>query len=122
MVVIPRVSASLGARRCDRATLPQDLPRVGLPQTRDRLDEHRFSGAVVPRQRRHLRGRDHQVHVSERLDRPEGLRQASQLDERCTIGRRTSLRAHRVASYGQVRPFRSCERGGPNVDNSWHVR
>jgi hypothetical protein len=69
---------------CDAVAVEEDLAGVDRVDPRDALDQRRLAGAVVTDERHDLAGADLEVDVIERLHRPEGLRDAAQLEGRCS--------------------------------------
>ena len=70
----------------NRLSVPEDLPALRSVDPGDALDHHRLAGPVVADERGHLACPYVQVHVDERLHRPEVLRDAAEAKERlCAV-------------------------------------
>ncbi len=76
----------VGARKCTGRPCQIMLPRGGLPDPRDRLDQGGLARPVVPDQGRDLPGRDVEVDSAERRHRAEVLADAAQLQQRRVHG------------------------------------
>ena len=106
-----RRSRSRGARRRSGREIvtcwpsKRDRPRVGRVDAGDRLDERGLAGAVVADQRDDLAGLDLEVHVAERLDRPEALAHPLQGENGCApVGVQLQLLSRRRPRAPDRRP------------------